>query len=100
MARLGKAARGKRRWIGICISPPVDSRGLCQIAIGDAIDGIEWKMYDCRSNESSTLAIIRISLDDCEETTSRLNMSEGITTVTRSGKIRLVRQRMGLTQSE
>ncbi|MFL2493149.1 MAG: hypothetical protein ACJ0HH_00105 [Candidatus Thalassarchaeum sp.] len=100
MARLGKAARGKRRWIGIRVSPPVDSRELCQIAIADAIDGIEWKMYDCRSNESSTLAIIRIPLDDCEETTSRLNLSERISTVTRSGKIRLVRQRMGLTQSE
>ena len=100
MARLGKAARGKSRWIGIRLSPPLDSRESCRIAIGETIDGIEWKMYDCVSDESATSVIIRIPLAYSQEATSRLNQSEHITTVTKSGKIRLVRERMGINQSE
>ena len=100
MARLGKAARGKSRWIGIRITPPADSRESCRIAIDESIDGLEWKMYDCKSDESGTLAIIRIPLVFSEEATSRLNQSERISTVTKSGKIRLVRERMGINQSE
>ena len=100
MARLGKVARGKRRWVGIHISPPADSRDSCEKAIAVPLGGIKWKMYDCRTDESGTLAIIRVSLEDCEEVTTRLNNSQNISTLTRSGKIRLVRQRMGINHSE
>ena len=100
MARLGKAARGKSRWIGIRITPPADTRESCRIAIGESIDGIEWKMYDCMSDESGTSAIVKIPLAYSEEAISRLNQSEHISTVTNSGKIRLVLERMGINQSE
>ena len=96
MAGLGKAARGKRRWVGIRISPPTDSRDSCEKVIAAPLGRIMWKMYDCRTDESGTLAIIRVSLEDCEEATTRLNNSQNISTLTRSGKIRLVRQRIGI----
>ena len=100
MAGLGKAARGKRRWVGIRISPTVDSRESCQEIITNQLAGIDWKMYDYRSDDSGTLAIVRVALGECDEAISRLNNSKSIETLTKSGKIRLVRKRIGLKQTE
>jgi len=100
MAGLGKAARGKRRWVGIRISPTADSRDSCQEIITNQLAGIDWKMYDYRSDDSGTLAIVRVPLGECDEAISRLNNSEIIETLTKSGKIRLVRERIGLKQTE
>tara|TARA_B100000029_G_scaffold144802_2_gene140024 strand:- start:439 stop:741 length:303 start_codon:yes stop_codon:yes gene_type:complete len=99
MAGLGKAARGKRRWIGIRISPATDSRDSSIEIISVQLADINWKMYDCKSDDLETLAIIRVALEDCDETISRLNESKSIETLTKSGKIRLVRERIGLNKT-
>ena len=99
MAGLGKAARGKRRWVGIRISPAINSRESCQTMITDLLSGIDWKMYDCKSDDSCTIVIIRVPLVNCDKTISRLNESESFETLTISGKIRLVRERVGLNQT-
>ncbi len=96
MDRPGKAARGKRRWVGLRITPAADSRESCQEIISDYLSGLNWKMFDCKSDDLCTLVIIRAHLEDCDETISRLNESESIQTLTKSGKIRLVRERLGL----
>ena len=100
MAGLGKVARGKRRWVGIQISPVADSRESCHKILENQLAGIDWKMYDCEPDDSGTLAIIRVALEDCDETISRLNDSEIIETLTKSGKIRLVRKRIGFNPKE
>tara|TARA_A100001037_G_scaffold306799_1_gene355717 strand:- start:6470 stop:6772 length:303 start_codon:yes stop_codon:yes gene_type:complete len=99
MAGLGKAARGKRRWIGIRISKATESRKSCQTILSNQLSGIDWKMFDYKSNKSDTFAIIRVRLEDCEEAISSLNESKLIETQTISGKIRLVRERMGLKKT-
>jgi len=96
MARLGKVARGKSRWVGFCITPAIESREACHASISDYLFGISWKMYDCKPNKSSTLVIIRVPLEECDEAISKLNGSGTMQTLTKSGKIRLVRQRLGL----
>ena len=84
MAGLGKAARGKRRWIGIRISPATDSRDSSIEIISVQLADINWMMYDCKSDDLETLAIIRVALEDCDETISRLNESKSIETLTKS----------------
>ncbi|SVD79485.1 uncharacterized protein METZ01_LOCUS432339, partial [marine metagenome] len=46
MAGLGKAARGKRRWIGVRISSETPSRGAVEEILGRLLEGLQWKMYD------------------------------------------------------
>ena len=97
MARLGKAARGKRRWIGVRISSGTAGRGAGEEILGQLLEGLQWKMYDHYiAPDDSALAIVRVRLTDCEETTSRINSDEGCCTITRSGKIKLVRERLGI----
>ena len=97
MARPGKVARGKRRWVGLCITPATDSRESCHALISDYLSDINWKMYDYKTSQSSTLVIIRVPLEECDDTISKLNDSGPIQTLTKSGKIRLVRERLGLS---
>jgi len=95
MARPSKAARGKRRWIGLRISTGAASRASCEELLETLLDGLQWRMYDYhREPDGSATAIVRVSLDDCESATTRINSAEGWCTVTRSGKIKLVRERL------
>ncbi|RZP08664.1 MAG: hypothetical protein EVA35_03730 [Candidatus Poseidoniales archaeon] len=97
MARLGKAARGKRRWIGVRISSGTADRGAGEEILGQLLEGLQWKMYDHYiASDDSARAIVRVRLTDCEEATSRINSDEGCCTITRSGKIKLVRERLGI----
>jgi len=97
MARLGKAARGKRRWIGVRISSGTADRGAGEEILGQLLEGLQWKMYDHYIGpEGSALAIVRVRLTDCEEVTSRINSDNNCSTITRSGKIKLVRERLGI----
>jgi len=96
MIRLGKVARGKSRWVGFSIAPAIESREACHASISDYLSGISWKMYDCKLNNSRTLVIIRVPLEECDEAISKINKCETMQTITKSGKIRLVRERLGL----
>jgi len=97
MARLGKAARGKRRWIGVRISSGTADRGSGEEILGQLLEGLQWKMYDHYiASDDSARAIVRVRLTDCEEATSRINSDKGCRTITRSGKIKLVRERLGI----
>ena len=95
MAGLGKASRGKRRWIGLRIPNGAASRASCEGLLKAVLEGLQWKMYDHNPGpDGSATAIVRVPLSDCESATSRINSEEGWRTLTRSGKIKLVRERL------
>nr|AIF06899.1 hypothetical protein [uncultured marine group II/III euryarchaeote KM3_196_G04]AIF13032.1 hypothetical protein [uncultured marine group II/III euryarchaeote KM3_59_C08] len=97
MAGLGKAARGKRRWIGLRVPCGAASRASCEGLLEAVLEGLQWRMYDHNSGpDGSATAIVMVPLSDCESATSRINSEEGWHTLTRSGKIRLVRKRLEL----
>tara|TARA_B100001250_G_scaffold130337_1_gene111059 strand:+ start:508 stop:687 length:180 start_codon:yes stop_codon:yes gene_type:complete len=55
-------------------------------------------MFDCLGIDSHTLVIIRINLKDIELARKRVGLNTEIESLTTSGKIRLVRDRMGLSR--
>jgi hypothetical protein len=98
MAKLTKAKRGKKRWIGLSIDQKPISRSILEEKIDKTMEGINWKLFDFVDTESYTVAILRTSLEDSSEAKSRVNSIEGISTQTTSGKIRLVRRRLGIVR--
>ena len=101
MAGPGKAARGKRRWIGVRISSRETSREACEEILGRLLEGLHWRLYDHYiESDGSVGAIVKVPLNDCEAATSQINSDEGCCTITRSGKIKLVRERLGIGNKE
>ena len=98
MAKVSKANRGKNRWIGLHIDQIPISRPILEDNIGEIMGNINWKLFDVIDNEMHTLAILRTPLEDSLEAKEKINSSDGISTLTTSGKIRLVRQRLGINK--
>tara|TARA_B110000444_G_scaffold69941_2_gene65719 strand:- start:34470 stop:34754 length:285 start_codon:yes stop_codon:yes gene_type:complete len=86
--KLSKALRGKRRWIG-CNCEGFESRSDLEKHLED----FPVKLYDFENEK----CILVVSLDNYEETKSKLT-SGRVISQTSSGKIRLVRDRMGFTR--
>ena len=90
--RLTKALRGKRRWIGLQVSD-CNSRDELEKAIEAIAPSIEWKLTVFEGHK----AILNVRLEHLDEW--KLNLADpasNIYSVTTSGKIRLVKERMGL----
>lgn len=98
MAKVSKANRGKNRWIGLHIDQIPISRPILEDNIGKIMGNINWKLFDVINNEMHTLAILRTPLEDSLEAKEKINSADGISTLTTSGKIRLVRQRLGINK--
>ena len=98
MARQGKASRGKVRWLGLRINHGELSRGSTSKIIAENLPDIDFKLFDSISSELDTLAIIRLKLEYNDYAREKLASNPMINTLTTSGKIRLVRQRLGLTR--
>ena len=89
---LSKALRGKRRWIGIK-AIGYDSRDALKKAIENIAPSPEWKLTLFEDDK----AIVKVRLDDLEAWRKNLQASNSkIQSITTSGKIRLVKERMGL----
>ena len=86
--KLTKALRGKRRWIG-CNCEDFLSRKQLESFLSE----LPVKLYDFENDK----CIIVVSLENYEETKSKL-ASGRVISQTSSGKIRLVRERMGFTR--
>ena len=90
--RLSKALRDKRRWVGLNVSncnnrEELESKIAALAPVGD------WKLYDF----SNSHAILRILLKDEKQWRQILDQPDSaIHSVTMSGKIRLVRERLNL----
>ena len=98
IARQSKAARGKFRWLGLRINHGELSRGSTSKIIAENLPDIDFKLFDSISSELDTLAIIRLKLEYNDYAREKLASNPMINTLTTSGKIRLVRQRLGLTR--
>lgn len=86
--KLTKALRGKRRWIGCQISGFSN-----RIELEEYLMNYPVKLYDFEDGK----CILMVRLEDYDST--KENFTEGqIKTVTSSGKIRLVRERMDFTR--
>ena len=98
MAKVSKANRGKNRWIGLHIDQIPISRAILEDNLGKIMGNINWKLFDLIDHEMHTLAILRTPLEDCSEAKEKINSTDGISTLTTSGKITLVRQRLGINK--
>ena len=96
MAKVSKAKRGKNRWIGLQISKKPVTRATLEDNLLKIMGDINWKLFDLIDDDMHTLAILRTSLEDSLEAKKKINSIDGISTLTTSGKIRLVRQRLGI----
>ncbi len=86
--KLTKALRGKRRWIG-CTCEGFDSKGDLE----KYLSSFPVKLYDFENGN----CIVVVRLEDFESV--RESFAEGrVVSVTSSGKIRLVRERMNFTR--
>ena len=93
MPRPKKAARGKHRWVAIQVNKSIQRDSLKKL-LGESLKGLEWKLFDSEKQSKRTFAIIKITLSDYQQALSTLNQISGFETITSSGKIRLVRERV------
>ena len=98
MARQSKASRGKFRWLGLRINKGQLSRNSATAIIQQILAEINFRMFDCLDVDSHTLVIIRVNLKDIDLARERFGLNTEIESLTTSGKIRLVRDRMSLSK--
>ena len=56
--------------------------------------GLDWKLFDMEKQSKRTFAILKTTLSDYQEALEKLNEISEFETITSSGKIRLVRERL------
>ena len=93
MPRPKKAARGKHRWVAIQVNKSIQRDSLKKL-LGESLKGLEWKLFDSEKQSKRTFAIIKITLSDYQQALATMNEISGFETITSSGKIRLVRERV------
>ena len=106
--RLSKALRGKRRWIGIVIREDIDDLNKLEKAVKLIAKEVDTnklpKIFDYQTRKlsnSQATAILQIRLEDSQKLRSLLEneasiIKWGLMSVTSSGKIRLVRERLNM----
>lgn len=118
--RLTKALRGKRRWVGVLVSPSLKTRGQVEdqlAALAERhpeanlrlMDFVNAERQNAQTVSTTALdlsmnagrAVLRVTLQAYPAVRDILEASDameavGLRSVTSSGKIRLVRERMGL----
>ena len=93
MPRPKKAARGKHRWVAIEVNKSLQRDSLKRL-LGESLEGLEWQLFDSEKQSERTLAVIKITISDYQQALKTLNEISGFETITSSGKIRLVRERV------
>ena len=93
MPKPKKAARGKHRWIGFRIDN-TSTRSELKDSLRDCLGDSEWRLFDMLETGGKTLAIIKTPLDNFQQAIIQINNSKELETLTSSGKIRLVRERL------
>ncbi|MCH2441837.1 MAG: hypothetical protein MK169_05295 [Candidatus Thalassarchaeum sp.] len=96
MPRSNKAARGKHRWIGLRINQGGLTRDSAEALIHQVMNNLSFSLFDCKAEKTSTSVIIRVSLEEYSSARQRLDETDELESLISSGKIILVRQRMGL----
>ena len=98
MVKPSKALRGKHRWVGIKINQNELNRNACQKLLENILDEIKFRMYDCIIEKNSALVIIKVALNDQKITRDSIEKYSTTEPLTTSGKIRLVRERLGVSK--
>ena len=121
--RLTKALREKRRWLGVLVEPACVTRSdveerlsaltttlepTPEVRLMDFLNSTQRRELNTPADfsaEEGGIAILRIHLKDAPTLRPLLQAEDaieqhGIRSVTTSGKIRLVRQRLGLPRPE
>ena len=93
MPKPKKAARGKHRWIAIVVNKSIQRDSFNKL-LGQSLKGLEWQLFDMEKQSKRTFAILKTTLSDYQEALATLNEISGFETLTSSGKIRLVRERV------
>ena len=93
MPKPKKAARGKHRWIAIVVNKSIQRDSFNKL-LGQSMEGLEWQLFDMEKQSKRTFAILKTTLSDYQEALATLNEISGFETLTSSGKIRLVRERV------
>ena len=70
------------------------SRSKLNDTISPILGRSNWRIYDVEHRQGITIFILRVSLDEYQNSISKINSSNSLTTLTSSGKIRLVRERV------
>ena len=94
MARLSKAARGKFRWIGVKADLNFNSRHELKNIIFEIMGHNEWKLYDIRNLNELCYFILRVKLEHYYNSLESLGSYDKFQTLTSSGKIKLIRERI------
>tara|TARA_A100000164_G_scaffold174249_1_gene154674 strand:+ start:234 stop:527 length:294 start_codon:yes stop_codon:yes gene_type:complete len=93
MSKPKKAARGKHRWIAIMFNKSIQRDSFNKL-LGQSLEGLEWQLFDMEKQSKRTFAILKTTLSDYQEALATLNEISEFETLTSSGKIRLVRERV------
>ena len=95
MPKIGKAARGKHRWIGVVFDENYTEIKSVKDYLKKLLNCSEIKLYDYINEESRKSCIIKVKLSEYAVTKKLLNdLEQNIFSITSSGKIRLVRSRL------
>ena len=104
MARPSKAHRPKRRWIGVELGPQFEERAQIEDVLG-ALFEVKVRLMDAlpaaKRDGQVGVAILGVTLAVAPEVRAVLEdastwSNHGLRGITTSGKIRLVRERLGL----
>ena len=90
MPRLNKAARGKRRWVGVVFDDMVmSSRQLIQ-SLSENLETVKiaW------ASDDEKIMILRVKLREYPMLIKKIRETVGVRSLTSSGKIRLVKSRL------
>ena len=94
--QLRKAARGKHRWLGVQFPPSITSKDIFCAELESYLESkILFESLDFEKNSPHT-CIIKVSLSDYSAVRVTLESRKGarFVSLTSSGKLRLVRERL------
>ena len=96
MPKVNKSARGKHRWIGFQLDIEDYSRHRCEVFFSEILIDISWRLFDFKNIGGVYNGILKIPLESYVDAKVIINHQDETTTITSSGKIKLVRERMNL----
>ena len=96
MPKVNKSARGKHRWIGFQLDVEDFSRHRCEVFLSEILINMSWRLFDFKNIDGVYNGILKIPLKSYVDAKDIINQQDETITITSSGKIKLVRERMNL----
>ena len=96
MPKQKKAARGKHRRIGFHLRGAFSRTDISEL-LNNSLGHNEWRLFDVIGKNESSLAILKTPLHCYQDVIECINNNHIMSTITSSGKIRLVRHRLNST---